>query len=325
MAAEEPAGLARFAEKVAATARVAASYPARCRVARTWNEKRFPPAPTLVVIETTTAPAPEAWLAMTLDDKMPSAEGRETARRALDPSSQLEPAFFVDRCSCTDPVRCRELQRDLGFTRPVAASRLRAALTVPMSPTARGDRPSPAVSLPTDARRTATSESHAGWPGFERQPAGEHLGTPPRRALTATDGQTLGYPWMGVVETVHEQPFVALDGAVWEAGDGPQVPVRRATSRPDALDRASRRPPMMPRLRALERSGGVGRPAQAPSRPPHPVTPDAVRGHGIDIRGVLWPGGTGLVWAAMAPAGMLPGNPCNTVLRVAPRKPRCFR
>ena len=43
--------------------------------------------------------------------------------------------------------------------------------------------------------------------------------------LQAADGQTLDYPWVGFVEAIHAVPFVGLDGAVWEASGGPQIPV----------------------------------------------------------------------------------------------------
>ena len=68
--------------------------------------------------------------------------------------------------------------------------------------------------------------------GFDPQPAVTTWRLRLDANLTAADGQTLGYPWVGFVETVHAQPFVTFDGAVWEAGAGPGARARRATSRP---------------------------------------------------------------------------------------------
>ena len=44
--------------------------------------------------------------------------------------------------------------------------------------------------------------------------------------LQAADGQTLGYPWVGIVENWHERAFTSFgDGhGVWETGGGPQLP-----------------------------------------------------------------------------------------------------
>ena len=46
------------------------------------------------------------------------------------------------------------------------------------------------------------------------------------RRSQAADGQTLGYPWIGIVENWHERAFTSFgDGhGVWETGGGPQLP-----------------------------------------------------------------------------------------------------
>ena len=94
----DPAGLARFDEKVAAVRRVtSASDAVGVRVADSWNEQRFPPQPTRVVLETTSAPPPDDWLAITIDDAMPSLGGPGDARGALDGSCKLEPDVLRDR------------------------------------------------------------------------------------------------------------------------------------------------------------------------------------------------------------------------------------
>ena len=105
---------------------------------------------------------------------------------------------------------------------------------------------------------------------------------------------------------MHERPFAAFDGAVWEAGAGPVVPAARAQRLVrDPLDgtgRASRSCRGCARLEqdvsAASASGGRTRTALS-------ITPDAVQAHGLDLRRVLSPAGTGLVWAAVAPADVL--------------------
>ena len=79
----DPAGLARFDDKVAAVRRVtSASDAIGVRAAGSWNERRFPPPTDPVVLETTTAPPPGGRLAITIDATMPSPGGpaRRTRR-----------------------------------------------------------------------------------------------------------------------------------------------------------------------------------------------------------------------------------------------------
>ena len=56
--------------------------------------------------------------------------------------------------------------------------------------------------------------------------AGETLAATFSSDLTATDGQTLGYTWAGVVENWHQRAFTSFgDGhGVWEKGGGTLLP-----------------------------------------------------------------------------------------------------
>ena len=88
----DPAGLARFDEKVAAVRRVTSTSDAvGVRVAGSWNEQAIPAGADRVVLETTTAPPPEGWLPITIDATMPSPEGPGDARGALDDSCSSSP------------------------------------------------------------------------------------------------------------------------------------------------------------------------------------------------------------------------------------------
>ena len=130
---------------------------------------------------------------------------------------------------------------------------------------------------------------------------------------------------MGFVETVHAQPFVAFDGAVWEAGGGPLVPLHaRNVSSDDAVDRTGRDSPRSCRgcASCSEQSSPLP-PGRSETRRLS-LTPDAVQAHGLDLRRLLSPAGTGLVWAAVAPAEVLPRSvppdrgtrPRSTLLQV---------
>ena len=311
---EDPAGLARFTDKVAATARVAASTaPVAIQAARAWDEKRFPAAPTLVVIETTTPPAPEAWLAVTLDDKLPSADGPETPAEQTT-TLRLEPAFFIDTLPCTtgcDPANTW----GVGFRRGVRTETFARALTVRDLTGGGAGRPvSPGQAPPEPAYRPAEGFRYVALPmaGYERQPAVSTWALRVDASLEATDGQSLGYTWMGVVETAHERPYAGWTGQVWEAKNGPLVPfLARNTTEARQFLAPMAPADSMPRLLAMQRGNG----GDAAMAPPVAGTerrftgrPDAVEAHGIDLRGVLGAGGTGLVWGAISPTATLPGS-----------------
>ena len=257
---EDPAGLARFTDKVAATARIAASTaPVAIQAARAWDEKRFPAAPTLVVIETTTPPAPEAWLAVTLDDKLPSADGPETPAEQTT-TLRLEPAFFIDTLPCTtgcDPAN----NFGVGFRRGVRSEALARALTVRDLTGGGAGRPVPAGQVPPEpSYRPADGYRYVSLPmaGYERQPAVSTWALRVDASLEATDGQSLGYTWMGVIERAHERPYAGWTGQVWEAKNGPQVPfLARNTTEARQFLAPMSPADLMPRL--LARQCGNGR------------------------------------------------------------------
>ena len=300
----DPAGLARFDDKVSAVRLVTSRSDALgVRVARSWNESRFPPEPARVVLETIDAPPPEGWLTITIDDTMPSPEGRET-RPAHSTVVHLEPAFFVAGISCT--VWCESTNGNpIHLTRPVEPAALRSAMSVADVTDGKNDRPVfPARSIPAERAGTVDQNPTLGGLGFDPQRAGTTWELRLDATLTAADGQTLGYPWVGFVETVLGQGFVTLDGAVWDAGAGP-VPVhaRNVTSMtqwvvPVPLSM------VMPRLRALQRASALW-PTARGERRTLSVTPDAVQVHDLDLRRRLTPAGTGIFWAKVAPADVL--------------------
>ena len=64
----------------------------------------------------------------------------------------------------------------------------------------------------------------------------------------------------------------------------------------------------MPRLLAMQRGNTPMAPDVAGAARRFSGKPDAIEAHGIDLRGVLGTGGTGLVWGAISQTAMLPGS-----------------
>ena len=140
----------------------------------------------------------------------------------------------------------------------------------------------PARSIPAEGTGTADQNPH---PEFAR------LRSPSRRcttwrlrldaSLTAADGQTLGYPWVGFVETVHAQPFVAFDGAVWEAGAGPLVPVhaRNASSMTQRIAPVATRPRSCRVCSSCSDRPSPSPPGRSVTRRLS-LTPDTIQAHG---------------------------------------------
>jgi alpha-2-macroglobulin len=302
--ATSPGGAQRFDAKVAAARQVAQrSDPVGVRVATTWDRARFPPSPTLVVLETTSAPSPGAHLRLTLDAAMPSPEG---AVRPSAPDSsvvELPRMFFVEgpycRSQCNpsafNPVRFTEQLEAANFAR--ALSVFDITDPVRTQPQTKG--------APSTPRRGDFSTVHAiEEAGFERQPPARRFALHLSADLTATDGQTLGYPFVGIVSNWHQPAFTSFgDGhGVWEVDGGVQLPFysRNFTTVQQRLASVAS-DQLMPRTLALRDTEPRPVPPVAPTTRRLNVTADATQSHGVDLTALLSPGGTGLVWAAMSP------------------------
>src|SRR5262245_16255258 len=101
LAASDPTGLQAFDAKVAG-ARATARRTDRVSVRLTsdWDKKRFPESDQLVVVETTNPTAPGGWLGVTIDERMPSADGPEHPPNPQHSSVVLDPVFFVHDVDC---------------------------------------------------------------------------------------------------------------------------------------------------------------------------------------------------------------------------------
>ena len=322
--ATDPDGLRRFDAKIAA-ARTAASRSDSLAVqpATTWDQKRFPPSPTLIVLETTTAPAPGTWLRLTLDARMPSAEGPALPPDPQSSIAELPPMFFITgpncRMSC-DPSN----YNPINFTEQVDAARFAAAMTArDVTDPAREQVISPAAPKPASGPDTWFSHGIED-AGFDRQPPARTWLLGLAASLQAYDGQTLGYPWIGIVENWHERAFTNFgDGhGVWEPAGGTQLPfyarnLQTVTQHAIALQPDN----LMPRILALEKSGFREMPPGPGTLRKLNLRPDEIQSHGFDLKSLLTPQGFGLIWAAMEPGTVLPrasniSRPYSTIVQV---------
>ena len=299
-----PEGLARFQAKVAAVDAAARSTEAvSLRLTSDWDRKRVEPSADLVVLETAAVPPPESWIRLTLDGALPSPAGPATPGRQQSYTIELEPAFFVREVYCTracDPSNYNPIL----LTRPATAEAMRGAVRVI-------DVTDPAQEVPIAPNESpAQSEQwqydSAGYSledlRFTRQPPVRTYAVHLDPSLRANDGQTLGYPWMGLIENWHERAFSSFgDGhGVWEAGGGPLLPffarnLRHVTEWARSVSVSE----LMPTILRLRESRFRTTPEEPGRVRNLKVEPDRIQSHGIDISRQLGPDGRGLVWAAV--------------------------
>ena len=302
----DPEGLSRFDDKVAAVRRVTSSSDSvGIRLAESWDESRFPRAPDRVVIETTTAPPPDTWLTIALDESLPSPQGPRT-HRAQSTVVPLGPTFFVRRMSC-EGVCGPSAYNPIGLTGPVALDRFARALTIADVTDPTAERPVvPKRILEAEGADQATDSPMTRQIGFDDQPPARTWRLQLAPNLVAADGQTLDYPWVAFVEHMHAEPFIGFAGAVWEAESGTGLPlygrnVLSITQRIESVSRSS----VMPRLLDLAKARLQWPRLHGQARRLD-MRPDSLQTFAIDIRRWLSARGTGLLSAAVEPVDRLP-------------------
>jgi len=321
----EPTSVQRFNAKVAATSAVAGSTsPVALQLATSWDKKQFPPSRDLVVFETTTEVAPEAWVRIGVLPTIPSPAGLEKPAAESSYVIKVEPAFFVDGFHCT-----RACPADIGnrvsFRVPVKATVFAPAVQAAevtangqFVPVAKASTPRPRQEFELDEDRTFSLEDA----GFDRQPPARTFSVTIGASLRAADGQTLGYTWAGSVENWHERAFTSFgDGhGVWERTGGMLLPFYARNMR--TVTQWSQRvtlPDLMPTIARLQPDGEEQKgpafseaPASAAEQRKLAVTPDRIQSHGIDLTPALGAGGGGFVWAAIRE-----GDPIDRAERAA--------
>jgi uncharacterized protein YfaS (alpha-2-macroglobulin family) len=310
----DPGGLERFDRKLDDVRRITQSTtPVAVKLAESWNEQQLWPVPNQVVLETTTAAPPDAWLSVTVDGDMPSPDG--PARRAAQSSVvRLEPTLFGRPIRCTTACDPGASSGDAGFTQPVTTGVLRGALSITDVTDAAMERTiAPARELPADREKQAAWGGIRGYDaGFDPQPPARTWRYRVDPGLQALDGQTLGYPWVEIVENINAQPYLTYTSGVWESGGGTVIPldaqnVESASVWTMPVSAAD----IMPRLRQLETDGRAPvpvPPVNAETRR-FSVRPNIVESHGQDLRAFLSPQGTGIAWLATRPAELLAFTP----------------
>jgi uncharacterized protein YfaS (alpha-2-macroglobulin family) len=307
--AAAPAALDRFNQKVAAVRSVAGSR-ARVQIRPTtnWDQKRFPPSPDLLAYEIATV-APESHIKLTLAPSLRSPAGPATPGVTQEYTIEAEPAFFVSGFHCTDacdgdarnPILLRTSVKVREFATAVTAMDItKGEQRVEKSATP-GSRDDEDI----DYGRGLTLEDA----GFAPQPPNSRYAVTISPELRAADGQTLGYTWMGVVDTWHMRAFTSFgDGhGVWEKDGGTMLPFY-ARNMANALQWTVplRVGELMPLLMQMQDKGFNQAPAGAGVQRRFGGAPDRIQSHGLDLSKALQPGGTGLVWGAIREGDPIP-------------------
>jgi uncharacterized protein YfaS (alpha-2-macroglobulin family) len=324
LAASDPAGLKRFDAKVALARQVAARSDALpLRAAADWDRRRFPPSDQMVVLETVTVPPPGAWLRLTVGTDMPSPQGPERPSSTQSSLVELPALFFVQGIECRAGCAPSDYNPII-FSEQVAAARFADALTATDITDAPREQAVPRTSRPREGFRDISAYHSVEDGRLDRQPPARTWALRLDPALEATDGQTLGYPWIGIVENWHERAFTSFGGGhgVWERGGGSTLPfyARNFRTVTEHLQRLVKSD-LMPRILTLESVGFEGVPSGPGRLRTLAVRPDEIQSHGVDLSGHQQTPGPGLFWAAMVPGEAIPrsqviAEPRSSVVQV---------
>ncbi len=302
--------LHRFDAKVAATRAIAAATtPVAVRLTDDWDKKTYPPARDLVVFETDTPVLPESWVKLSLDARLRAAAGPATPGVPQTFTVHAERAFFVDgfycRTACDpdrwNPVQMRAPVKVIDFASAAAATDVTAA---PASVPKTGQ-----VRKRGDESRDASNHITLEDAGFAAQPPVRKYAVTLRADLRSSDGQVLGYPWIGTVDNWHRSAFTSFgDGhGVWEKDGGATLPFYARNFR-DVRQWAAPIDPgqLMPTLLALQEDHFQRAPLGEGVSRRLSLTPDRTQSHGLDLSKALGSGGTGLVWTAVREGDAIP-------------------
>ena len=305
----DPAGLERFNAKVNAVRAIASSSaPVQFRLATDWDKKQYPPTPATVVLESVTPVAPESHVTLTLAPTVRSPGGPVTPGQRQEYVIEVERAFFIEGFDCRtqcdgdarNNIRARGEMIIGDFRAAVTAVNLADGKPVPKpaDPAAQGDRS-------TDYGEGFGLEDA----GFAPQPPNSRYAVTIAPTMKSADGQTLGYPWLEIVDNWHTRAFTSFGEGqgVWEKDGGGQLPfyarnMIRVTQWAAPLAVTE----LVPLLVRLSRDGFNRAPEGAGTDRRLTPAHDRIQSHGLDISKTLKPGGTGLLWAAVREEESLP-------------------
>ena len=307
--ASNPAALEQFERKVQSTREVAASRsPVQLRLTNDWDKKEFPPSPRLVVFETVSPVPPEAWVKLTLGRTLRSPEGPATPTRVQTYTIEAAHAFFITGFMCTESCD-PDSRNPIELTSEVEIKTVAPAISVldvtdKPQPVTKAAKPAPRPDYALDRAPEFTLEDV----GYDAQRPNRKYVVTARADLKSADGQTLGYPWLGIVDNWHFRAFTSFgDGhGVWEKDGGTTLPFYSRNLQ-NVTQWAARLQPseLMPTLRQLQEKGFRLTPSTQPSPRKLAVTPDRIQSHGLDLSKML-PGGTGLLWTAVREGTPIP-------------------
>ena len=324
LAAADPTALAKFDAKVAAVRQTAASTTAwPVRLATDWDKALAPASPDLVVVETTGIPPAESHLALVLDARVPAPGANQTPGQPQETVVELEPAFMGPKIECLTQCSPSDWNA-LQFSTSVAPAALSKALTIRDVTTANRETPIAKSTKPKSPSLDAAASLNVEDAGYDRQPPATTWVLRLDPSLAAADGQTLGYPWLEVIQNYREDAFVSFgDGhGVWESSGGPQLPfyARNFQTVTQWLQKLAPTD-LMPRIQALQDKDFKLTPPGAGTARRLTAQPDAIQSHGLDISSVLT-NGTGLAWVAVKPgqtitrAKAISTDPRSTLVQV---------
>jgi uncharacterized protein YfaS (alpha-2-macroglobulin family) len=315
----DPQAVGDFEAKRARAQQAASSREAvSVSAAADWDRQSYPAGADLLVFQTDRVPPPEGWIRVSLDAGAPGLQGRATPDKPQEHVVKLERAFFVEGFRCRtacdpdnhNPLRLRSSVRPKALRRVLKVTDVTdAAPGTIIAPRKRaGTTPGEeAPALEEDRPYDHTSEMTLEDAGYSLRPARTYE-VVVDRALTAQDGQVLGYSWVGNVENWHRSAFSSFGGGhgVWESSSGPRLPfyARNLQSvtqwlMPLKLDE------LMPTVRRLQEKSFASTPeGPGVSRRLRP-SPDTMQSVGLDLAPLL-PTGTGLVWAALQDGTPIP-------------------
>ena len=304
-----PQSLDRFNAKVKAVRAVASSR-ARVVIRPTadWDKKQYPPSADLIAFE---APQvmPESHVKLTVAPNVRSSAGTATPGAAQEYTVQAERAFFIDGFRCTsecdgdarNAIRMRTAVRPAEISKALTVTELRPA----------GERQvqkrqaEPRAEQDYDWSTELTIEDA----GYDPPAPNSRFAVAIAPELKSTDGQTLGYTWVGIVDNWHMRAFTSFgDGhGVWEKDGGAQLPFyarnMREVTQWAAPIRADELMPLLVKLQGQEfreSPSGAGIVRRIGG------TADRILSHGLDMSNALQAGGTGLVWAAVRDGDPIP-------------------
>ena len=321
LTAQDPAALPAFAAKVAAVQQVASStQPVPLQLTTNWDRQRYPASPDLVVFETTAPVASESWVNVSVGPRVPSPAGSATPGTAQAYTVEAEPAFFLDGFECRkdcdgDARNALRSRTDIIVKASAAALRVVDITTATPQPVRKpATRPSRGEFAPESSRNLTLEDA-----GFAAQPPNRKFAVSAPATLVAEDGQTLGYPWLNIVDNWHHTAFTSFgDGhGVWEKDSGPQLPFYARNLRTITQWVFKLNPTDLMATLNSQLSNGfrLAPPGNGTSRR-LTVNADRVQSHGLDVASALT-GGSGLVWAAVRTGEMLPRTRGASITRAS--------